>query len=198
MSIRSSFLGTLAVLAVPALAAAQAPAAPAPARLQIISAAAPLPADFRETATVLGYETGKKGLIELRKGTGPFTCLADDPSDGRFHVACYHKSLEAFMARGRELRANGVTAVDSVRNAEIAAKKLAMPNGPAALYSLTGTPETFNAATGEVTGARALFVMYVPFATAESTGLATRPAGSSPWIMNAGTPKAHIMFTPTM
>ena len=28
-------------------------------------------------------------------------CLADDPNESpRWHVACYHKALEPFMARG--------------------------------------------------------------------------------------------------
>ena len=37
----------------------------------------------------------------------------------------------------------------------------------------------------------------VPFATAESTGLATKPiAGGTPWLMNPGTGGAHIMISP--
>ena len=53
-------------------------------------------------------------------------------------------------------------------------------------------------ATGAVTGARPLYVVYIPFSTAESTGLSATPARGTPWIMFAGTPKAHIMFTPDM
>ena len=52
--------------------------------------------------------------------------------------------------------------------------------------------------TGAVTGARPLFVIYVPGATPESTGLPATPAQGGPWIMSAGTPRAHIMFVPTM
>lgn len=174
--------------------AAQAQTAPA---VQIKSAIAPLPEEFRTTATVLGYEAGKTGLVKLRDGNGPFICLADDPSDQRFHVACYHKDLEPFMARGRELRAMKVTNVDSARYAEIDAKKLDMPAHPAALYSLTGKLEALGA-EGDVTGARQLYVVYIPFATSASTGLPQKPAGSTPWIMFPGTAKAHIMFVPTM
>ena len=165
---------------------------------QIKTAVAPLPEEFRESATVLGYETGKTALVTLRQGSGPFVCLADNPGEEqRFHVACYHKSLEPFMARGRELRAMKVTNVDSARFAEIDAKKLAMPNHPAALYSLTGKAENVNAA-GEITGARRLYVVYIPFATSESTGLPAKPGQDAPWIMFPGTAKAHIMFVPTM
>ncbi|HSL72332.1 MAG TPA: hypothetical protein VK864_18940 [Longimicrobiales bacterium] len=182
---------------IPAAAFAQAPVA-APAAVQVAAAVAPLPEQFRADATVLGYSANAKGLIPLRNGTGPYTCLADDPSDGdRFHVACYHKSLEPFMLRGRQLRAQGVTNVDSARNAEIAAGTLEMPRQPMALYSFTGKQANVDAA-GAVSGAQQLYVVYIPFATAESTGLPTRPSGGGPWLMGSGTPKAHIMFTTRM
>jgi hypothetical protein len=183
----------LAVLALPSLAAtagAQSPASPAPPAQQIASAVLPLPEEFRASATVMGYGAGGK-LAELRGGNGPFVCLATDPKVARFHVACYHRSLEPFMARGRALRAEGVTGdqVDSVRFRDVRAGRLRMPQQPAALYSLTGTaPE----------GARPLFVIYVPGATSTSTGLSAKPAEGTPWIMFPGTPKAHIMLVPKM
>ena len=190
----------LALLAAsPALA--QNPANPPPAADQIAAATAPLPEEFRATASVLGYRPGQKGLIQLRSGTGAFNCLADDPAESRFHVACYHRSLEAFMARGRALRAQGHgNQVDSIRNAEIQAGKLQMPKTPAALYSLTAQSGnvSVDAATGTVPGARRLYVVYIPFATAESTGLSTKPAANTPWLMFPGTPRAHIMFVPEM
>src|SRR5919108_1306506 len=110
----------------------------ASAELQIRAAVEALPAQFRANATVLGYRSGVSGLVQLRAGDGPFVCLADDPKDARFHVACYHRSLEPLMARGRELRAAGVTgaAVDSVRGTEAAAGTLKMPAQPAAPDSL--------------------------------------------------------------
>ena len=177
-----------------------AAAAPAAADLQIRAAVAPLPTQFREQATVLGYQSGASGLVQLRAGEGPFICLADDPKETRFHVACYHRALEPLMARGRELRASGVTgaAVDSVRGSEAKSGKLKMPEQPAALYSLTAQTGAPDAQTGLVAGARQLHVIYVPFATAESTGLPTQPTPGQPWLMGGGTFKAHIMFTPTM
>jgi hypothetical protein len=171
------------------------------ATAQIAAAVSPLPPEFREGATVLGYAAGAKGLTQLRAGSGPFVCLADDPNDARFHVACYHNTLEPFMARGRALRTSGVTGagVDSVRFAEIKSGKLAMPKNPAALYSITTKPEEVNAETGALpANARALYVVYIPFETAASTGLPATPAAGMPWIMSPGSPKAHIMFVPTM
>jgi hypothetical protein len=100
------------------------------------------------------------------------------------------------MARGRELRAQGVKddQVDTVRFKEITSGKLMMPRTPSALYTLTGPPNSFDAATGAVTGAKWLYVVYIPGATEKSTGITETPAPGVPWIMYPGTPKAHIMF----
>ena len=168
-----------------------------PAEQQIAAAVLPLPTDLRAGATVMGYAPDGR-FVTLREGAGPMTCLASNPKMERFHVACYHKSLEPFMARGRELRAQGVTGeqVDTVRFREVRSGKLKLAKEPALLYSLTGG--SFDPATGTATGARPLFVVYIPFATAESTGLSAVAARGTPWIMLPGTPKAHIMFTPSM
>jgi hypothetical protein len=164
---------------------------------QIAAAVLPLPADLRAGATVMGYAPDGR-FVTLRNGAGAMTCLASNPRMDRFHVACYHRSLEPFMARGRELRAQGVAGdqVDTVRFREARAGTLKLPKEPAMLYSLTGG--SFDTATGAAPGARPLFVVYIPFATAESTGLSAAPARGTPWIMFPGTPKAHIMFTPSM
>jgi hypothetical protein len=182
------------------LAAAVAPAQTptiAPADEQIAAAVLPLPADARASATVLGYGADGK-LTTLRKGTGGMTCLARDPKAAQFHVACYHDSMEPFMARGRELRAGGVTGtqVDSVRFREAKAGTLKMPTHPASLYSLTGG--SFDPATKTAPGARWLYVVYIPYATSATTGISDKPQENAPWLMFPGTPKAHIMFVPKM
>ena len=187
-------------VALTVLAAAVAPAQTptiASSDEQVAAAVLPLPADARAGATVLGYGSDGK-LITLRKGTGSMTCLADDPKEDRFHVACYHDSMEPFMARGRELRTSGVTGtqVDSVRFREAKAGTLKLPNHPASLYSLTGGK--FDPATKTAPGARWLYVVYIPYATSASTGLSDKPQENAPWIMFPGTPKAHIMFVPKM
>ena len=73
-----------------------------------------------------------------------------------------------------------------------------MPPHPSALYSLTGKASDWDPATGKATGASRLYVVYVPGATTENTGLSTIPQKDGPWLMFPGTPKAHIMFTPGM
>ena len=105
------------------------------------------------------------------------------------------------MARGRELRNSGTTgaAVDSVRFAEVKSGKLKMPTTPAALWQVTGPHSSIDVAKQAYAApARSLYVVYMPGATAESTGLPARGAPGIPWVMNGGTPKAHIMFVPTM
>jgi hypothetical protein len=188
-------------LCVTASATAQSAPAPEipPTSEQVAAAVLPLPQEFRDSATVLGYKAAGR-LVTLREARGDFICLASDPRADRFHVACYHRSLEPFMARGRELRAGGTTGdqVDSVRFAEVKSGKLRMPAHPASLYSLTGPRGSYDPATNSVTGAGHLFVVYIPGATSSSTGLSARPQRGTPWIMFPGTPKAHIMFVPSM
>ncbi len=183
---------TLALVAgLPPTTAAEAP----PPAEQIHAAVSPAPEALRAGARVLGY--GADGaLVELRPGTGELVCLADDPADDRFHVACYHAALEPFMARGRELRRQGVERDELVRirGEEIAAGKLSFPSGPAALYSLTGPAGSFDADSQAVRGGSRAYAIYLAYATAESTGLPTSPiTDTGPWLMAAGEPWAHVM-----
>lgn len=167
-----------------------------PKEQQIAAAVLPLPAEGRATARVMGYGADGK-LVLLREGK-VMTCLASDPKATSFHVACYHESMEPFMARGRALRAEGVKGdqVDSVRFREARAGTLKLPTSPASLFSLSGG--TFDSNTGTAPAAKHLYVVYIPYASTATTGLPERPAGSQPWIMYPGTPKAHIMFVPGM
>jgi hypothetical protein len=161
---------------------------------QIKTAVLAAPAADRAAATVLGYDASG-AVVTLRPGTNNFICLADDPKQKGFSVACYHKDLEPFMARGRELAAQGKNAneVFKVREAEIKAGTLKMPD-KSILNVTTGTVDT---ATGEVTDLYTRYVIYIPYATPESTGIPLAPiTEGAPWIMNPGTHRAHIMINP--
>jgi hypothetical protein len=171
------------------VAAADVPSA----EWQIKTAVLAAPTADRAGATILGYDaTG--GLVTLRKGTNSFICLADDPKQKGFSVACYHKDLEPFMARGRELAAQGKNAAEifKAREDEVKAGKLPMPD-KSILNVTTGKVE----AGGEVSELYTRYVIYIPYATAESTGIPLTPlADGAPWIMNPGTHRAHIMINP--
>lgn len=187
-----SSVALLALLAAPAAIPAQTPVAD-----QIAGAVLPLPKEMRDGAGVMGYKSGGK-LELLRASRNGMLCLADDPAEDKFHTSCYADTMEPFMARGRELRASGTTGakVDTARFAEVKAGKLKMPTQPAALYQVFA--DDFDAKTGRVKNGRQLFVVYVPFATPQSTGLSASPSATQPWLMLPGTPKAHIMFSTSM
>ncbi len=165
----------------------------APQADQIASAIQAAPKERRADATVLGYNA-KGEVVTLRQGSNDMVCLADDPADKTFSVACYHKDLEPFMARGRELAAKykGKERHEE-RWKEVEQGKVKMPKDARMLYVLTGTG--YDAAKGEVISPYLRWVVYVPYATPESTGLSTTP-GPAPWLMYPGTPGAHIMISP--
>ncbi|HET6569695.1 MAG TPA: hypothetical protein VFG50_17140 [Rhodothermales bacterium] len=164
---------------------------------QIEAAISPAPLELQEGATVLGYD-GSGALVTLRRGTNDLTCLADDPADERFHVACYFNALEPFMKRGRDLRAQGKSeaSVEKIRENEARQGVLKMPKEPAALYSYTGPKDAFDPETGAVSEAAKLYVIYMPYATEQTTGISTTPAQGVPWLMDPGKPWAHIMLMP--
>ncbi|MBL6445986.1 hypothetical protein JMN32_06680 [Fulvivirga sp. 29W222] len=165
---------------------------------QINAAIQAAPEEQREGASVLGYDA-KGNLVMIKEGTNELICLADDPNKEGFSVACYHKDLEPFMTRGRELYAEGKNRgeVFKIREQEVKEKKLKMPDQPTTLHVLSGSDGKYDPATGKVTGANLRYVVYIPFATAESTGLPIRPmVPGGPWIMDPGTHRAHIMISP--
>lgn len=176
-------------------AAASAQDAPPPAT-QIAGAVLAAPEDRRAGAKVLGWDAAGK-LVTLRDGTNDQVCVADNPKADGFNVACYHKDLEAFMARGRELTAQGITddkQRDAVRWKEVDDKKLPLPRDGRMLAVTTG--KAFDPATGTVADAYTRWVIYVPYATADSTGLGTKNLPGVPWLMDPGTAGAHIMISP--
>jgi hypothetical protein len=162
---------------------------------QIAAAVSPLPESMQQGAKVLGYDQAGEP-ITLREGSNELICIADDPNDGRFHVSCYHKALDPFMERGRQLRTEGYLGdeIDEIRKREIESGDLHMPEIPMALYSLFGETEGWDYTTNTLRSASPLYVVYTPYATIESTGLAGSPVTQgAPWLMDPGTPWAHIM-----
>ncbi|KJJ39052.1 hypothetical protein [Aequorivita vladivostokensis] len=169
-----------------------------PKDIQIKTAVLAAPEMYREDATVLGYNQEGR-LVTLREGNNGIVCLADDPNKAGISVACYGAELEPFMARGRELVAEGKSNEEKqqVRKAEIEAGMLKMPEEPAMVYVLAGEENDYSAETGELLKSKIRYVIYKPYMTGESTGLPTKPqAPGMPWLMDAGTHRSHIMITP--
>jgi len=156
------------------------------------------PEESRDGCKVIGYNMAGD-FVTLREGDNEFIVLADNPKQSGFNAASYHKSLEPFMARGRELRAEGKTGPEifDIREEEAKSGKLDMGMQGATLHIYYGESNQYNPETHKVEGAHYRYVVYLPFATAESTGLPEKPLGSNhPWIMDPGTHKAHIMISP--
>ena len=128
-----SFCTGLCILATAAPLVAQVPAP----EIQIAGAVSAAPEALRADATVLGYSNYHR-MTTLREGSGSMICLADDPAESSWHVACYHKDLEPFMRLGRELRDAGLShsQIDSARMAAVQSGTLKMPDGPRTLYNL--------------------------------------------------------------
>jgi hypothetical protein len=100
------------------------------------------------------------------------------------------------MKRGRLLKKEGKSAKEifEIRGKEIKSGQIKIPTG-SLLYVVSGQYDE----QGQPIDLYQRFVVYIPFATVESTGLALTPSyPGGPWIMNPGTHRAHIMINPTM
>lgn len=166
--------------------------------VQIKTAILAAPEEKQADAKVFGYnESGE--FVELRKGSNEMICISDDPNGKGFSVSCYQAALEPFMERGRELKKEGKSfqEIFDIREAEAKGDKLKMPSEGATLFVLTAEAENYNTTTGDVSDTYLRYVVYLPWATSETTGLPLKPsAPGMPWIMDPGTHRAHIMITP--
>lgn len=166
--------------------------------IQIKTAVLAAPQAQREEASVMGFNS-KGELVVLRKGANGMICLADDPAQKGLNVSCYHQDLEPFMERGRQLKKEGKTfqEIFDIREQEVKSGKLKMPSQPTTLYVYSASEENYDIQTGDVKEGYLRYVIYIPYATAESTGLPLKPDfAGQPWIMDPGTHRAHIMINP--
>jgi hypothetical protein len=158
----------------------------------IASAVLAAPPQFRDAAEVRKWDGDS--LVTIREGSGVI-CIADKPGDELFRAACYHESLEPFMARGRELKAQGISGMEyqETRWADADAGRFALPEHVAMVFNLSFSCEDFDPATADpATGGR-LHAVYVPYTTPETTGLPISPVTQEPWLMWPGKAGAHIM-----
>lgn len=152
-----------------------------------------VPKGKRDSATVLGH-TGGGPMDTLQSGSNEFICLADDPEQEGFSAACYHNELEAFMRMGRRLERQGKSRKEKfkARKKAVESGRIQMPD-KSTLYVMSGEYDK----DGNVVNSYTRYVVYIPFATPENTGLPKKAhTKGGPWIMNAGTHKAHIMVNP--
>ena len=156
------------------------------------------PKESREGCKVIGYNMAGE-FVTFREGTNEFIVLVDDSGRDGFSAAAYHKELDPFMARGRELKAEGKSRQEifDIREEEIKSGKLQMGPPGSTLHLYFGPNAQYDPATSKVKGAIYRYVVDLPFATSETTGLPEEPISNNhPWIMDPGTHKAHIMISP--
>jgi len=168
------------------------------AEQQIASALLAAPVEVRDKALVYGYGESGEFMI-LREGSNDFVCIADDPQKDGFQVVGYHISLEPMMAKGRTLNAEGKSREEkeAIREEEAKSGKMSLPETPATLHIYHGKNGFYNTDSGLIENAKYRYVVYIPYATQESTGLSLSPnASSHPWLMFPGKYNAHIMITP--
>lgn len=167
--------------------------------IQIRSALLAAPEDTRAGAMVYGY-SAQGEFVVLREGTNNMICIADNPESPGFSVACYPRDLEPFMERGRVLKNEGKSfkQIFDQREEEVKNNRLNMPaDGTTLFVFYTNDEASFDPATGEVKNGNFRYVVYIPYATPESTGLPLSPeAPGMPWLMDPGTHRAHIMINP--
>ena len=194
---KNLFLGALALSMISGCAQEEKPEI-MPKDIQIKTALLPAPDDKKEGATVYGYnEDGK--VVVLREGTNDLVCIADNPYNKGIQCSCYFKQLDPFMKRGRELKEEGkeTMAIRKMRAEEVASGKLKMPESPSMMFIFYGSEETYDKTKATLGDGQFRYVIYTPFATAESTGLPLKPhAKGMPWLMDPGTHRAHIMVGP--
>jgi hypothetical protein len=158
---------------------------------EITQATLPLPEDMRAAATVYKYDATTGDRIVLRKGTNAVEC---SPRGADGFTWCYNVVGAPRRDLSAKLRAQGKT--DKEVQDAIAA---AMKDG-------TIKPTPFGTMSYRLYGKKdriqLLWVLSVPGATPESIGVsdgsqrdeAINNGDGRPWLMQAGTPGAHIMI----
>lgn len=157
---------------------------------EITQATLPLPEDLRAGATVYKYDPKTGERIVLRKGTNFAECV---PRGADGFTWCYNKVTGPRRDMSAKLRAQGKS--DEEISAAVAAATKAGTLQPTPFgtmsYRLYGKKDRI----------QLLWVLSVPGATAESIGVSDAShredaigGDGVPWLMQAGTPGAHIMI----
>src|SRR5262245_39814556 len=157
---------------------------------EITQATLPLPEDMRAGATVYKYDPTSGERITLRKGTNSLEC---SPRGADGFTWCYHAVTGPRRDLSAKLRAQGKSdkeLQDALTEATKAGTIKSTPYGTM-MYRLYGKKDRI----------QLLWVLVVPGATPESIGVSEGSqrdeaigGDGRPWLMNPGTPGAHIMI----
>jgi hypothetical protein len=175
----------------------------------IKAAVLPLPEPQRPGATVVSYEEGTYKM--LRKGSSDTVCI-HEPSEGKgrayqsgkiFWAHCYNESIFAMMKRRDELikefartgKTVDAKVVNDAIESEIKSGKLKLPAHPTMGFQMRGPLSGYNAATNTAsTEINSWQMVIIPYATGASLSLPEERTPGLPWVMDSGSPMAHIMI----
>ncbi len=150
----------------------------------IEEATSPLPVHLRaEASVVMNNSKGTERV--LRKGSNGFACYPDEHSPN-FRVVCREASWKRYIGKIGPILAQTSTSPSerlALIDATIDEGSVTPPTPGSRAYSLSGPDRE---------RVKPLFVISLPGATAESTGLPTERSNGT-WLMCPGTPTAHIM-----
>lgn len=157
-----------------------------PTAAQTQRALMPLPASLRDTANIVVFDTDWNSIV-VRDGGSDMNCVAGAPFMGIQYAVCQHSSSEPFWVMGMQLGAQKIPQdqIDKARIQAMEAGELEIPIVGAARYFLIG---------GRPQNLLPLMAVTLPYATSESSGFSTEPDSFRPWLMDAGTPNAHVMI----
>jgi hypothetical protein len=126
-------------------------------------------------------------------------CTASRPGDAEFDVRCYHESFMPVVRRMRDLHSRGVKDDEIYRtiDAEVKAKKLAIPDHPVAGYRMLGPISAYRAETNTVgPEIESWQSVHFPYKTAGEIGLPEegQVRHTMPYVMASGTFWSHVMI----
>ena len=143
------------------------------------------PANQRAAATVIKWKADFT-YDTLRKGTNRLVCYdrSGQPGQQPFSLECTSLANLERVAQNMKFEAMGDRKQAMLDAAEKDGSRV-KPEFGSVFYNLGGADRA---------RARSHTTVAVPFATAQSMGLADTNATGGAWIMNAGTSTAHIMI----
>jgi len=151
-----------------------------------------LPTPARADATVVLRDGANEVLY--REGGGRFLCISDASSATRLSMVCHHHELEERLRLGRDLSRETELGGAAFRERlcdEAAARDVVVPNGTMEISASLARDSEGSYAT-EMTS---YHLLYLPDGTEETVGVTEEdPGDGGPWLHNAGTCDAHVMW----
>lgn len=164
------------------------------------AAARALPAGMVSGATLIMEKDGKSTTVQ--KGTNGITCKIGkgDRGNTRNSLAVFCpansfatsvKQLDALRARSKGKKMDRAAMMAMVKTA-MKDGTLQMPKPGSVAYAFRGAGDSWGKDPAKIKG-HSWQLISEPMETGKDLGLPEKPEGTMPWVMDSGTPFAHIM-----